>query len=45
MQLCLLNPNSRYWLEGAPTEWNLTAVIQTFGMLGYEPCQNADLEP
>ena len=34
-----------YWLEGAPTEWNLTAVIQTFGMLGYEPCQNADLEP
>jgi hypothetical protein len=34
-----------YWLEGAPTEWSLAAVVQTFGMVGYEACQNADLEP
>jgi len=34
-----------YWPEGAPTEWSLTAVVQTFGMAGDEPCQNADFEP
>lgn len=34
-----------YWPEGAPTEWNIAAVVQTFGMLGYVPCETADLEP
>jgi hypothetical protein len=39
------NADEYYWPEGAPTELSLTAVIQTFGLFGYTPCQTADLEP
>lgn len=34
-----------YWPEGAPTEWTLDAVIQTFSLFGFSRCDNADYEP
>lgn len=34
-----------YWPEGAPTDLTLDSIIQTFGMLGFQPCERADLEP
>lgn len=34
-----------YWPDGAPTDWTLTAVIETFVQLGFQRCDSADLEP
>jgi hypothetical protein len=33
-----------YWPEGAPREETLEAFFQTFGLLGYVPCQDDQLE-
>ncbi|MEX0267817.1 hypothetical protein AB3R30_01620 [Leptolyngbyaceae cyanobacterium UHCC 1019] len=34
-----------YWPENAPRELTLEAFIQTYGMLGYVPCDSAEVEP
>lgn len=34
-----------YWPDGAPAEWTLTAVIETFILFGFEQCDSADHEP
>lgn len=33
-----------YWPPDAPREWTINGLIATFGMLGYEKCDNSDLE-
>ena len=33
-----------YWFEGVPMEENLSAYIQAYQTLGYEPCDSAVLE-
>ena len=34
-----------YWPEGVPREETLSAFVEAFSTIGYEPCQNAELEP
>ncbi|MBD2547318.1 DUF7689 domain-containing protein [Planktothricoides raciborskii] len=36
--------NSYYWPDGVPAEMAIAAFIQAYQTLGYEPCENADLE-
>ncbi len=33
-----------YWPEGVPTEWTVKTVMQAFGTLGFEPCDETDCE-
>ena len=34
-----------YWPAGAPADETLTAFVETFRMLGFEECENVDIEP
>jgi hypothetical protein len=34
-----------FWPDGVPRELTIEAVNQVYQTLGYEPCENADLEP
>ncbi len=36
---------SDYWPKGVPREEKIQAFIAAYGTLGYEPCDNPDLEP
>jgi hypothetical protein len=37
--------NPYYWINGVPAELTISAFIQAYRTLGYEPCDRADLEP
>jgi hypothetical protein len=36
--------NPYYWPDGVPAELTITAFIQAYQTLGYEPCDSSDLE-
>jgi hypothetical protein len=37
--------NIGYWPANAPREVTVEAFISAYGMLGYEPCSDGELEP
>lgn len=34
-----------YWPEGAPRDWSVEAWTAAFTVVGFEPCDGAELEP
>ncbi len=34
-----------YWPEGVPREETVQAYVRAFASIGFEPCENGDLEP
>jgi len=39
-----ISSDDYYWPEDAPTDLSLEGVMQTYGLLGFEACESANLE-